>query len=324
MVRGGIYHVTCRGNERRAIFKDDQDRVRFLDRLAESAETFQVRIYLYCLMPNHLHLVVETPLGNLSRFMSSVLTGYTIYYNRRHKRSGHLMQGRFNAQTVAGDEYLLKLGRYVHLNPVQVKAWRNRPLAERVKELRGYEWSSYREYAGLRRPSTWLVREPMLGLLAHMGRSGKPKAYAYFVEVGLANTDSEFQAMMASHPIAIGSREFIEEQKRLYSRAASGKLIREDVSFRASRVTRDRGEVMRCAKEVMGDHALLMDRRKSGALGRGFCAWALQRYAGLTQREIARDLGVTSGAAVCLMIKRVHGSKQFDAWRRDLDLLFKG
>lgn len=81
---GAIYHVTARGNGRHAIFGDDADRGRLLDRLAESAESYGVRVYLYCLMSNHVHLVLETPGANLSRFMQSVLTGYTVYYNLRH------------------------------------------------------------------------------------------------------------------------------------------------------------------------------------------------------------------------------------------------
>lgn len=72
-------------------------------------------------MSNHVHLLVETPLGNLNRFMGSVLTGYTVYFNRRHRRVGHLMQGRYGAQVVEGNDYLLKLSRYIHLNLVHVR-----------------------------------------------------------------------------------------------------------------------------------------------------------------------------------------------------------
>ena len=100
MIEGGIYHITSRGNDRQTIFRDAQDRERFLERLADSAQDYQVRIYLFCLMPNHVHLLLETPLGNLDRFMGSLLTGYAVYFNRRHQRVGHLMQGRYGAQVV--------------------------------------------------------------------------------------------------------------------------------------------------------------------------------------------------------------------------------
>lgn len=128
---GAIYHVTFRGNARQPIFADDRDRERLTARVAESAEDFDVRVYLYCWMGNHGHMLVETPRGNLSVFMGSVLTGYTVYFNLRHRRCGHLMQGRFGSMLVSGDAYLLRLSRYVHLNPVSVEAWRGRPLEER-------------------------------------------------------------------------------------------------------------------------------------------------------------------------------------------------
>ena len=121
---GAVYHVTARGNERREIFRDDADREHFLRVLDESVGRFEVRLYLFCLMANHLHLVVETPRANLGRFMHRLQTAYTIHFNLRHCRSGHLMQGRYGAKLVEKDAYLLRLSRYVHLNPVFTAAAR--------------------------------------------------------------------------------------------------------------------------------------------------------------------------------------------------------
>jgi len=97
---GAIHHVTVRGNGRRDIFLDDRDRERFLLRLSESVESYEVRLYLFCLMSNHYHLLVETPKANISRFMQSLETGHTVYFNLRHGRSGHLTQGRFGSKLV--------------------------------------------------------------------------------------------------------------------------------------------------------------------------------------------------------------------------------
>jgi REP element-mobilizing transposase RayT len=91
---GAVYHVMARGNERRAIFFDDQDRRRFLETLAQMADQFGVRVHAYCLMPNHYHLIVETPRANLSRAIGWLQVTYTVRFNRRHRRSGHLFQGR--------------------------------------------------------------------------------------------------------------------------------------------------------------------------------------------------------------------------------------
>ena len=89
---GAYYHVTCRGNERKAIYRDDRDRAVFLDKLKTSLEIYQVRVHAYVLMGNHFHLIVETPRGNLSEFMRHFNISYTSAYNRRHHRVGHLYQ----------------------------------------------------------------------------------------------------------------------------------------------------------------------------------------------------------------------------------------
>ena len=154
---GAIYHVNVRmlGNWKREanlLFEDDADRLRFLGRLGERVEQFEVRLYLVTLMANHFHLVVETPAGNLGRFMQSLSTAYTVYFNRRHGRHGHLLDGRYKAKLVEGDDYLLALSRYVHLNPVHTVVMRQKSWEERIQHLRQYQWSSYPGYIGLRKP----------------------------------------------------------------------------------------------------------------------------------------------------------------------------
>ena len=118
---GAIYHITVRGNGRRKIFLDDRDRERFLWRLSESKDLYGVRIYLFTLMTNHAHILAETPQANIGRFMQSLLTGYTVYFNLRHNTCGHLVQGRYGAQPVQGNAYLMRLSRYIHLNPVRTR-----------------------------------------------------------------------------------------------------------------------------------------------------------------------------------------------------------
>jgi len=132
---GAVYHVTLRGNDRKAIFKTDEDREQFIAKLAENVERYDIRLYMYTLMTN-THFVLETPRGNLSRFMQRFQTAYTVHYNKKHDRSGHLMQGRFGASVVDDDRYILKLSRYVHLNPVFVKANKSKTRRERVLLLR--------------------------------------------------------------------------------------------------------------------------------------------------------------------------------------------
>ncbi len=154
---GAVYHVMARGNERRAIFRDDHDRRLFLRTVGEMVAAFGVRVVAYCLMPNHYHLVLGTPRGNLSRAVGWLQITYTVRFNRRHRRSGHLLQGRFKAQLVEAEAYGRRLVEYVHLNPVRPRQ-KGAPIpAQQAAPLSRYEWSSHRDYAGLRRkPAEWL------------------------------------------------------------------------------------------------------------------------------------------------------------------------
>ena len=143
-----LYHVTCRGNERKSIFKDDLDKKVFLGLLSDGLKTYHIILFCYVLMDNHFHLLLETPLANLSEFMRWFNITYTSHYNRRHKRSGHLYQGRYKSILVEKDSYLHILSRYIHLNPVRTKQKESTSLTEKKNYLKSYPWSSllgYRE-----------------------------------------------------------------------------------------------------------------------------------------------------------------------------------
>lgn len=139
---GAIYHVMNRGDRREPIFRDDTDRQRFLETLSQVCVKTQWAILSYCLMGNHFHLVVETPMGNLVEGMKWFLGTYTLRFNRRHKVSGHLFSGRYKSLIVdgSGGGYLKSVCDYVHLNPV--RAGLLRPEQKWVE----YLWSSYPQY----------------------------------------------------------------------------------------------------------------------------------------------------------------------------------
>jgi len=100
---GAFYHITCRGNERKAIFSDQTDQNAFLEKLSLSLDIFNVSLLAYVMMPNHFHLLLTTPEGNLSEFMRHFNISYTSAFNRRHKRVGHLYQGRYKAFVIQAD-----------------------------------------------------------------------------------------------------------------------------------------------------------------------------------------------------------------------------
>jgi putative transposase len=136
---GALYHVTSRGNARESIFLYDEDRSRFLEIVADVVKRFGWICHAYCLMTNHYHLLIETPDAGLSRGMQLLNGVYTQWFNRRHDRVGHLLQGRFKAILVEKESHLLELVRYVVLNPVR---------AEMVRGVRDWPWSSHRATAG--------------------------------------------------------------------------------------------------------------------------------------------------------------------------------
>ncbi|MCC7211958.1 MAG: transposase, partial [Candidatus Brocadia sp.] len=140
-----LYHVTCRGNERKATYRDYHDGYLFLELLNDGLKTYYIILYCYVLMDNHFHLLLETPLANLSEFMRWFNITYTSYYNRRHKRTGHLYQGRYKSILVEKN-YLHVLSRYIHLNPVRTKQKGKPRLSEKKEYLRNYPWSSLLGY----------------------------------------------------------------------------------------------------------------------------------------------------------------------------------
>jgi len=155
---GALYHLTSRGNERRAIFRDDTDRELFLATLFRVTERFHWICHAYCLMDNHYHLVIETPDGNLSKGMRQLNGVYTQAFNRLHRRVGHLFQGRFKGILVQKESHFLEVCRYVVLNPVTAKA---------VKHPREWAWSSYRATGGLTASPRCLTVEE---ILSHFGQ----------------------------------------------------------------------------------------------------------------------------------------------------------
>jgi putative transposase len=301
---GAIHHVTFRGNERQAIFTCDADRVRFLDSLAERIDRYEVRLYLYCLMTNHVHLLLETPRGNLSAFMGSLLTSYTTYFNRRTGRSGHLTQGRYNSPLVSKDEYLLRLSRYIHLNPVFVEGWERVPVGERIKTLRNYRWSSYRGYAGIRKKEEWVDNGPLLAMMPGRGERVRQQQFRAYVEEGLVETDEEMEALSKTKGLGIGSEDFIAELRKQHERLMETQIKREDVSFRRiqGRVSAER--ILQGVCEEFQISRLDMRRQRLNDRIKPVAAVLLTTVGGLTQRDAAELLGLRTGAAVCLQLKR--------------------
>jgi REP element-mobilizing transposase RayT len=194
----GFHHVLNRGNERRAIFADDVDREAFLARLGRSAERFEIDVFAYVLMSNHYHLLLRTRRANLSPAMQWLGVSYSIGYNRRHDRCGHLFQGRFKSFIIQEDAYLYRLLLYIHRNPLR---------AGLVARLADYPWSSYRALAYERGGPRWfngaLVRE-------HLGIEAREFRHA----VSLYDDQQDGLLNELHYGLVLGSRMVVETLRR--------------------------------------------------------------------------------------------------------------
>ncbi len=180
-VAGGTYHISNRGNRRQTIFRADPDYEVFLSLLGKVVRRLGWVCHAYCLMPNHVHLLLTTPEANLSGGLQRLLGSYARLFNDRHGVDGHLFQGRFRSVVVERTEHLLEVARYLPLNPVR---------AELCPDPAEWRWSSYRATAGLEAeppglPTEWLLRQ--FDEDVHAAR----RAFAAFVRDGMASADAQ-------------------------------------------------------------------------------------------------------------------------------------
>jgi len=207
---GAKYHVTQRGNGRQRLFFADDDYERFLSQTLHALTVDQVVLYAYVLMPNHYHLLVETPHGNIDRFEQRLNTAYSLYFRYKHARPGHVLQGRYGGKLVSGDDYLLRATRYIHLNPVKTETAKRCPLPERAALLDRYRWSSYRGYVDHRLEQEW-VDYRWRRLVGSRSPAGERKRYRRYVESFVAEDDEVCGTAMQRSRYAIGDERFVEE-----------------------------------------------------------------------------------------------------------------
>jgi REP element-mobilizing transposase RayT len=173
---GALYHVTSRGIRRTDIFLDRRDFLIWLDILAQTVAKHSIKIHGYCLMPNHFHLLLETPFANLSLAMQMLNARYCQHFNKRHGTSGHVIQGRFHAVLIEFNRQLLAVSRYVSLNPVRAK------LTQTPSE---WQWSNHRHFLKPETAPAWLETD---WLLSQFGNKGSPERigrYEAFVMAGM-------------------------------------------------------------------------------------------------------------------------------------------
>lgn len=155
--KSGYYHIMIRGNERRNIFNDDEDRFRLMDTLYEKKQGNKFHLHAFCLMDNHVHLFISEGIEDIALVMKRITVSYVHYFNKKYNRIGHLFQDRFRSEAIEGEGYVLSLIGYIHQNPVK---------ANIVKTASEYPWSSYNSYSNENHFSKMLDMNTILGLFS--------------------------------------------------------------------------------------------------------------------------------------------------------------
>jgi REP element-mobilizing transposase RayT len=318
-VSGGWYHVFSRGHNRERIFSDPGDYAHFLEKLEEMSGLFRVKVYAYCLMPNHYHVLVSTPEANVSRAIQWLNGSYGIWYNRTHDRSGHLFGERFKAILVEDSAWGLEVSVYIHLNPVATEALGQgkrqraaerqglaRPpsreeMARRLKTLREYRWSSYGAYAGYGKGLSWLDRSV---LLKRAGKEGEA-SYRAYVEDRIRQGEDEGLGAKVRWGLVLGAERFAKKVR--------GKV----------RVTREHERRSEWESWIEFEQIVSMvERVKSGRWmdfrdrygdwGRDLALWAGRRYSGLTLKALGEKVGGLDYATVASSVRRVEEKAKID------------
>jgi len=171
--QNAVYHVMNRGRNRQKIFLSDKHYQKFLFLLKDCAERWQLEIHAFSLMPNHYHLLIQTPHGNLARVMRHVNGLYTQWFNRHHHCDGTLFRGRYKAIVVDEDAYLVELLRYIHMNPVK---------AGLVSQPEQHKWSGHRGYVKNLKSLEWLTTHRLMGYFGKTEREARKKLHEFMSE----------------------------------------------------------------------------------------------------------------------------------------------
>lgn len=267
---GALYHVILRGNTQQDVFFEDCDRYRFFLLLQEGSEKFGYRIHAYCLMTNHIHLVIQVGETPLSRIMQSLSLRYTAWINRRLNRSGHLFQGRYKAVLVDADSYLLELVAYIHLNPLR---------AGMAASLGDYAWCSHSAYLG-QEVVPWLTTDQVLTMLG-CSRDKAVRSFSNFVEERMGESHKfEFYRGGEFDSRLLGDERFVDEAMKM---AQMPRELKPTV-----------GQVLEAVKNICNiDDETLSSRQRSGSIAeaRTLAAWAVSEFSDGTISEVGRLFG---------------------------------
>jgi REP element-mobilizing transposase RayT len=279
------------------VFYREDDYARFMEQVIEAQGKDDVRLYAYCLMPNHYHLFLETPRGNIDRFMDRLGTAYAMYFRYKHFRPGHCFQGRYKSPLVHGDEYAVRLTRYIHLNPVCVKATRDWDTERKMEYLVRYRWSSLRGYLRAREAEEH-VDYRWLGLFGSRARGSERRGYSRYIKRQIGHEDDVLRDAFRRSSYAIGDSEFVARVEEWVRSQAKSLDVPGDVA-----VPRCTPSLQKIEQAVAAEYGLSSeDLRRRHRKGRGEARAVFIELAcsvgEATQRSVAAHLGTVSEHAV--------------------------
>lgn len=302
---GAKYHIASRGNGRQCIFLVREDYERFLDQLSSGLEKDEVILYAYVLLANHYHLLVETPLENIKRFMQRLNTAYGMYFRYKHAKPGHCFQGRYGAKLVGGDEYIVRLTRYIHLNPIRTRKMGRVPVREQIRCLNKYLWSSYLGYVD-KAHAKEVVDYRWLGLMGRKTVKGNRAAYRRYLEGIVGEKDMELTKALTASRYAIGDEKFVEETEsdlreiHLARACGGGDIYRP--RERIGRIEAIEKEVAKILDVQVAD--LHVDGHRAG-LAKALAVELSCQLTGKSQREVGRYFGYSSDSSVVKQRKKL-------------------
>lgn len=296
------YHVTCRGNEQQKIFRDARDREEFISLLTRSADIFAVRVLAYALMPNHFHLLICTPQGNLSEFMRHFNISYTGAFNRKYKRSGHLYQGRYKSFLIDKENYLLEVSRYIHLNPLRMKS--KEYLDKRWQDLLTNESTSLPGYLNRKSRKDFVHYATILECFGPAGGK-ESRAYKKYMAEGMKK-DISSPLEKGKGTGIIGEKNFVEEIRQLLGKNSKGsKTHRERPELRELHKTMTPEELIGCYTELVQMNREELTSKGKQSTERAILMELLYRICKITQPEIGKILGGIDYSAVSQARKRL-------------------
>lgn len=292
------YHIMSRGRRSEDIFLGTMDYEMFIDLLRESCTMWNLRIVAYCLMPNHYHLLVQTPEGNIARCMRHINGVYTQRFNRTHSCDGQLFRGRYKSILVDGDSYLLELVRYIHRNPIK---------AGLVDKLSGYPWSSHIGYISVAKKWDWLHKEFVFSLLT-ADRQHWLIDYRKFVS---ATCEEEISGVLHKKkwPSVLGPESFVDWVKGKYYRLGPNPDVPQAKELAPSAETIVTAV---CNYYHVGINDIDRSRRGYFNEPRNVAVFLVRKLRGDSLKVIGQRFGMEKYSSVSSIIDRMRGRMRLD------------